>query len=182
MNMPARRLLVTHVIVAFLIVLPIVAVSSNAAAPPAKLKATKRAATPLTPEQRAVQALMKPMSLRDRVAQLVVVSANGAAYSSTSPEFERYRHWVADLHVGGITINNTSQYGLVRNAEPHALAIFLNQMQRLAKTPLLVSSDFERAASMRVSGGTRFPHSMAFGAAGDLAASRYEGLIAAREA
>ena len=55
-------------------------------------------------------------------------------------------------------------------------------MQRLAKTPLLVASDFERAASMRVTGGTRFPHSMAFSAAGDLAATRYEGLIAAREA
>jgi beta-N-acetylhexosaminidase len=45
-----------------------------------------------------------------------------------------------------------------------------------------VSSDFERAASMRVTGGTRFPHSMAFGAANDLAATKYEGLVAAREA
>jgi beta-glucosidase-like glycosyl hydrolase len=34
---------------------------------------------------------------------------------------------------------------------------------------------------MRVTGGTRFPHSMAFGAANDLAATKYEGLIAARE-
>ena len=122
------------------------------------------------------------MSLRDKVAQLVIVNANGDVYSTKSPDYEKYRHWVADLHVGGIIINNTSQYGLVRNAEPHVLALFLNQMQRLAKTPLLVASDFERAASMRVTGGTRFPHSMAFGAAGDLAATRYEGLIAAREA
>jgi beta-N-acetylhexosaminidase len=145
-------------------------------------KAPKPKAPPLTAEQRAVQSQMKSMSLRDKVAQLVVVTANGDVYSHTSPEFERYRHWIADLHVGGIIINNASQYGLVRNAEPHALAVFLNQMQGLARTPLLVASDFERAASMRVTGGTRFPHSMAFAAAGDLAATKFEGLTAAREA
>jgi beta-N-acetylhexosaminidase len=156
----------------------LLAVAAVAATP----KPPKPKAPPLTAEQRAVQAQMKSMSLRDKVAQLVIVTANGDVYSSTSPEFGRYRHWVADLHVGGIIINNASQYGLVRNAEPHALAVFLNQMQRLARTPLLVASDFERAASMRVTGGTRFPHSMAFAAAGDLAAAKFEGLTAAREA
>ena len=126
--------------------------------------------------------MMRSMSLRDRVAQLVIVTANGDVFSTKSPDYEKYRHWVADLHVGGIIINNASQYGLIRNAEPHALAVFLNQMQKLATTPLLIGSDFERAASMRVIGGTRFPHSMAFGAANDLAATKYEGLTAAREA
>ena len=122
------------------------------------------------------------MSLRDKVAQLVIVAADGDVYSTKSPDYEKYRHWIADLRVGGIIINNASQYGLVRNAEPHAMALFLNQMQKLARTPLLVASDFERAASMRVTGGTRFPHSMAFAAAGDLAATKFEGLTAAREA
>src|SRR5512142_2974130 len=145
-------------------------------------KTPKPKAPPLTAEQRAVQAQMKPMSLRDKVAQLVIVSADGDVYSTKSKDYEKYRHWVADLHVGGIIINNAAQYGLVRNAEPHALAVCLNQMQRLAKTPLLVGSDFERAASMRVTGGTRFPHSMAFGAANDLAATKFEGLTAARGA
>jgi beta-N-acetylhexosaminidase len=159
-----------RLMVAFLIALTV-----TAATPKPK-------SAPLTPEQRSAQALMKPMSLRDKAAQLVIVAANGDVYSTKSADYEKYRHWVADLHVGGIVINNASQYGLVRNAEPHALALFLNQMQRLAKIPLLMSSDFERAASMRVTGGTRFPHSMAFGAAGDLAATRYEGLAAAREA
>src|SRR5512143_2092877 len=137
---------------------------------------------PLTPQLRAAQAQLKQMSLRDKVAQLVIVVSNGDVYSTKSPDYQKYRHWVADLHVGGIIINNASQNGLVRNAEPHALALFLNQMQKMAKTPLLIASDFERAASMRVTGGTRFPHSMAFGAANDLAATRYEGLVAAREA
>jgi len=146
------------------------------------LFAAKPKPAPLTPEQRAVQALMKPMGLRDKVAQLVIVVSYGDVFSTKSSDYEKYRHWVADLHVGGIIVINVSQNGLVRNAEPHAMALFLNQMQKLAKTPLLVGSDFERAASMRVTGGTRFPHSMAFGAANDLAATKYEGLIAAREA
>ena len=42
--------------------------------------------------------------------------------------------------------------GTVRNAEPYAMAAFLNRMQRLAKIPLIVGGDFERGASMRVSG------------------------------
>jgi len=160
-----------------LVVITLIAVTVFAAS-----KAPKPKVPALTPEQRATQSQMKTMSLRDKVAQLVIVTANGEVYSTKSPDYEKYRHWVADLHVGGIIINNASQYGLVRNAEPHALALFLNQMQRLAKTPLLIGSDFERAASMRVTGGTRFPHSMAFGAANDLAATKFEGLTAAREA
>ncbi|MGH9559737.1 MAG: glycoside hydrolase family 3 protein, partial [Bryobacteraceae bacterium] len=86
------------------------------------------------------------------------------------------------LHIGGLIVNNRVQNGLVRNAEPHAMALFLNQMQRLSKTPLLVGADFERGASMRVLGGTHFPYSMAFSAARDRDASRYEGLVTAREA
>jgi beta-N-acetylhexosaminidase len=168
MNMRPRRLLVS-----LLITVGAIAAAS---------KTPKPKTPPLTAEQRAVQAQMKSMSLRDKAAQLVVVTANGDVYSTKSPDYQKYRRWVAELHVGGIIINNASQYGLVRNAEPHALAVFLNQMQRLARTPLLVGSDFERAASMRVTGGTRFPHSMAFAAAGDLAATKFEGLTAAREA
>jgi beta-N-acetylhexosaminidase len=45
-----------------------------------------------------------------------------------------------------------------------------------------VSSDFERGASMRVNDTTLFPHTMAFGAAGDPELARYEGLITAQEA
>lgn len=161
-----------------LLMLLLIAIAATGAVP----KPPKSKTPPLTAEQRAVQAQLKSMSLRDKVAQLVIVTANGDVYSTSSPDYQKFRRWVAELHVGGIIINNASQYGLVRNAEPHAMAVFLNQMQRLAKTPLLIASDFERAASMRVTGGTRFPHSMAFAAAGDLAATRFEGLTAAREA
>jgi beta-N-acetylhexosaminidase len=159
-----------------------VAKAATTKAGAAKAKAAVSKGPPLTADQRAAQALMRSMTLRDRVAQLVIAVCDGDVYSTHSKEYQKYAHWIRDLRIGGLIVNNAVQYGLVRNAQPHTMAVFLNQMQRMAKVPLLVASDFERAASMRVTGGTRFPHNMAFGAAGDLAATRFEGLTAAREA
>ena len=138
--------------------------------------------TALSVEQASARNLLNNMSLRDRVAQLVIGVAYGDVYSKESEDYKKYRHWVQDLHVGGLIVINEVEFGSARNANPFAMAVFLNQMQRLSKLPLLIGSDFERAASMRVTGGTQFPHSMAFGAGGDVSASQYEGLVTAREA
>jgi beta-N-acetylhexosaminidase len=155
----------------------LLAISAFGAKPSAKPKKP-----PLTAEQKAAQSLMKSMSLRDRVAQLVIGVAYGDVPSRRSKEYEKYRHWVRDLKIGGLIVNNHVQNGITRNAEPHAFALFLNQMQKLAKTPLIVGADFERGASMRVSDGPLFPYSMAIGAARDPQAARYEGAETAREA
>jgi len=136
----------------------------------------------LSAEQRAVQAMMRSLSLRDRVAQLVIGVCYGDVPSRKSPEYESYRHWVHDLHIGGLIVNNRVINGVARNADPHAMAVFLNQMQRLARTPLIVGADFERGASMRTTQGAKFPYDMAFGAARDLDAVRDFGLATAREA
>jgi beta-N-acetylhexosaminidase len=61
------------------------------------------------------------------------------------------------------------------------MAAFFNQMQRLARVPLLVAGDFERGASMRVSGTAKFPHNMAYAAAGDPKATEFLGAETARE-
>ena len=86
MNMVTRRLTIT-----FLVALAAIPLSIPAATP----KPVKSKSAPLTPDQRAAQALMKPMSLRDKVAQLVIVVADGDVYSTESPDYEKYRHWVA---------------------------------------------------------------------------------------
>jgi beta-N-acetylhexosaminidase len=122
------------------------------------------------------------MTLRERIAQLIVITSYGEAPSSRSAEFRNFVHAVRDLRVGGIIVVNRVVNGSVRNAEPYAMAAFLNRMQRLAKTPLLVGGDFERGASMRVSGTPKYPHLMAYGAAGDLKLTRELGLATAREA
>src|SRR5271168_1464258 len=155
----------------------ILCAAANAARPTAKVKRPA-----LTADQRVAQSLMRGMSLRDRVAQLVIGVCYGEAPGKKSKLYATYQRWVHDLHIGGLIVNNRVNNGLVRNAEPHAMALFLNQMQRLSKTPLIVGADFERGASMRVSAGARFPYNMAIGAAGDINAARYEGMATAREA
>ncbi len=84
--------------------------------------------------------------------------------------------------MGGLVLVNVANGRLIRRAEPFELAAFLNRAQRLARIPLIVAGDFERGASMRVDGTTVFPQAMAFGAAGDPQATRYEGEVTAREA
>src|SRR6185295_19087150 len=65
---------------------------------------------------------------------------------------------------------------------PANVAGFVNRMQGLAKTPLLVSGDLERGASMRIEATTVFPHAMAFTASRDPNTAFREGEITAREA
>lgn len=150
--------------------------------PPARAKSAPKATARVSAEDAAARALLNSMTLRDRVAQLVIGVVNGDVYSTDSAEYKRYRHWIADLRLGGLIVNNDVEFGSARNANPFAMAVFLNQMQRISKVPLIIGSDFERAASMRVTGGTQFPHGMAFGATGDVENSKYEGWITAREA
>jgi len=141
---------------------------------PAKSAPLKASAT--------VRRWMKTMTLRDEIAQLIFVAFHGAAPNSRSREYRNFMHQIRDNRVGGLILVNWSNGRVIQKAEPYAVAAFINRMQRLAKTPLMVSGDFERGASMRVDGTTVFPHAMAFGATGDPAYSRYEGEITAREA
>src|SRR5580698_4613789 len=152
------------------------------AAAAASKPAVKPKKPPLTPDQRAAQSILKSMSLRDRVAQLIVGTCYGDAPATKSAEYVKYKHWVHDLRIGGFIVANRIDHGAIRNAEPHAMALFLNQMQKMSKTPLLVAADLERGASMRVTGGAQFPYNMAYGAGRNLDEARYEGLATAREA
>ncbi len=122
------------------------------------------------------------MSQRDRIAQLISMACVGEMPATRSRDFQKFRHWVVDLHIGGMIVNNRVVGGQVRNAEPYAVATFLNRMQRLSRIPLIIQGDFERGPSMRVSGTPKFPYNMAYGASGDIEASRYEGAETAREA
>src|SRR3984885_11346259 len=130
----------------------------------------------------AVRQLMRSMTLRDKVAQLIIMPIYGEHANTRSAEFRKYLHFIRDLHVGGVIVTGHSLNGGVRNAEPYAMAALINRLQKLARTPLFVAADFERGASMRVNSTTAWPYSMAFGAAQDLAAVTEEGADTARDA
>jgi beta-N-acetylhexosaminidase len=125
---------------------------------------------------------MKTMTLREEVAQLVFIEFHGGSPNTRSRDYLKFVRLIRDTDVGGLILINTANARGVQKAEPYALASFLNRMQRLARVPLLVGADFERGASMRVSGTTAFPAAMAFGAAGDPELTRFEGEVTAREA
>ncbi|MDP2997541.1 MAG: glycoside hydrolase family 3 N-terminal domain-containing protein, partial [Bryobacterales bacterium] len=134
------------------------------------------------PERQAVRNWISRLSLRERVAQLVIVPFYGEAPGSATRAWRDFQHLVRDVRVGGLVLLNRVDNGVVRNAEPHALGAFLNRMQKQARVPLIVAGDFERGASMRVAGTPRYPHAMAYGAAGDTRATRAIGAATAREA
>lgn len=159
-----------------------IALAVSAAKPAAKSLKAKPGATAPSHEKQWVQRSLKPMTLHDLVAQLIVITSYGEAPSSRSAAYRDFVHQVRDVRVGGIIVVNRVVNGTVRNAEPYAMASFLNRLQRFARVPLIVGADFERGASMRVSGTTKFPHLMAYGAARDLALTRYLGAATAREA
>ena len=98
-------------------------------------------------ERGVAQRWLRTLTLRDKIAQLIIITSYGEAPSSRSQAFRDYVHAVRDLKVGGMIVVNRVVGGTVRNAEPYAMAAFLNRMQRLAKIPLLVGGDFERGAS-----------------------------------
>ena len=126
------------------------------------------ASVPLSPQDSAwVEATMRSLSPRDRVAQLIMPWVPGEYAAVGSPEYEQVRAWVEDDKVGGLVLS----IGL-----PLSYAAKLNHMQRIANVPLLVASDMENGTGMRLGGsyalpsmlpqggGTVFPPVMALGA------------------
>ncbi len=130
-------------------------------------RATAKSARPATASTAAVRGL----SLHDRIAQLFIVRGYGDYPSSTDPEYQRFLKWIRDDRVGGFIVAGRIRNGSVISAQPFEMATFINHIQRIATTPLLVGSDFERGASARVAETARFPYMMAFGAANDVAAT-----------
>jgi beta-N-acetylhexosaminidase len=118
---------------------------------------------------RWVENSLADLSLREKVAQLVMPWVGGDFTPHDSPEFDRLREWVEEDGVGGLIIS----VGM-----PHSYAAKINELQRLAVHPLLITSDMENGAGMRMAGiyslphllpqggGTVFPPVMALGATG----------------
>jgi beta-N-acetylhexosaminidase len=143
-------------------------------------KDSKRATDKSAPA--SVRQWTRTMTLRDKVAQLIIMPIYGELANTRSAEARKYQHFIRDLHVGGVIVTGHSLNGGIRNAEPYAMAALLNRLQKMARTPLFVGADFERGASMRVNSTTAWPYSMAFAAAKDLTGVGQEGADTARDA
>lgn len=148
------------------------AAAAAAAAPPAAASPGSPQLDPvLSAAARAwVEETLAGLSLRERVAQLVMVWMSGGYAPRDDEEFTRIESLVRDDAIGGIVISLGTPLGY---------AARLNRLQASADVPLLVGADFESGAGFRVSGvfalpnmlempgATVLPPAMALGAADD---------------
>src|SRR5258706_2533032 len=92
-----------------------------AGAPPPK-KVDAKPAAQVNP---VVRKWMQSMSLRDEVAQLIVMPIYGEAMHTRSANYRKYQHFVRDLHVGGGIVTGHVTNGSTRHAEAYAIGALL---------------------------------------------------------
>ena len=140
---------------------------------------------PLNDAARAwIAQTLAALTLRERVGQMLTVWLLGDYTSSTDPSYLEARRWVVEDGIGGVNMSLGS---------PFEVAAKVNDLQRLAKIPLLVSSDVEPGLG-RLEGGTFstsnytagaatvLPSEMAIGATGHGDNAELAGRITGREA
>jgi beta-N-acetylhexosaminidase len=120
-----------------------------------------------------VEETLRSLTLRQRVAQLVVVAAQSEYMNFGGERFGELRRLVADEGVGGI---------LVRGGSPNEVAALTNELQRAARVPLFVSADYERGLRMQMKSGTPFTNNMGVAATGDTEAAYRQARVIAEEA
>lgn len=134
--------------------------------------------------RRWIDQTLAGLSLRERVGQMVTVWALGDYTSTTDPAYVELRRWIEEDKVGGVIMSLGS---------PIEVAAKVNDFQRMAKIPLLISSDIEPGLG-RLEGGvfapntygggsaTILPNNMAIGATGNEANAFEAGRITGHEA
>ncbi len=142
---------------------------SPAVVPPQPVQFPPEAGAPVLD----VDAIISELSLRDKVAQLVMPWIAGTYASADDPEFARTLAWVDSLRVGGVLISIGS---------PLDIAAKLNYLQQRSSLPLLIGSDLESGTSFRFIGGTPFSPNMGVGASESEEAAYNIGRITALEA
>ena len=131
---------------------------------------TPRVATAATPteSQRWVDSTLASLSLRQRVGQMVMVWMLGDYTNTRDSSFAEVIRWVERDGIGGVSMSLGT---------PVEVASKLNELQRRARVPLLVSSDLEPALGrleggvfahymLDAGGATVFPSNMAIAATG----------------
>ena len=130
---------------------------------------------PFRPEVRPVPTLdelVAGLSVRDRIAQLVVPWIPGTYAAYDAEAFARMQMWVDSLRVGGLIVSVGS---------PLDIAAKLNRLQERSALPLLVASDLEGGTSIRFNGGTPLPPNMGVAATGSDSLAYQMGRITALE-
>ena len=167
MMIPRLHFAAAAILLASVSCAPAIVSHTPAAVPmPAKPVSTT---TPLTrTQQRWVDNTLASLTLRERVAQMVVVWMLGDYTSTRDSSYTQLVRWVEVDKVGGATVSLGT---------PVEVAAKLNDLQRHARVPLLVSSDLEPGLGrlesgvfthylLETGGATAFPPAMGIAATG----------------
>ncbi len=119
-----------------------------------------------------VRTKLSSMSLREKIAQMIISSVIPENLDEKSSEFKRLKKLCTDTKVGGF---------IFFKGDANDYARISNSLQQVSETPLLISADFERGTGMRVTDGMLFPNNMAIGATGNYDLAYKMGLEIARE-
>lgn len=125
-----------------------------------------------SPASELVKTKLASMTLREKIAQMIISSTIPENFSVGSAEFKKIKRLAENTKVGGFIFFKGSSTDYVRLS---------NHLQSFSETPLLISADFERGTKMRLTDGTLFPNNMAIGAADNKELSYKMGLEIARE-
>lgn len=112
----------------------------------------------LTVKDDDTERILGNMTLREKIAQMIISNSEGFSLDDNSAEFKRLKGLVENEKVGGFIFfkGNSLQE-----------ADLINKLQALSGIPLLMSADFERGTRMRLEDGSLFPNNMALGATRD---------------
>jgi len=119
-----------------------------------------------------VRDVKQNLTLREKIAQMVITYSDGYLPAENSKEFSRLSNLVINEKVGGIIFFKGNS---IQQAE------LTNKLQMLAETPLLISQDCERGTGMRLDDGSIFPSNMALGATWNKELAYQMGLQIAKE-
>ena len=108
-------------------------------------------------DERWVERTLRALTFDEKVGQLLVPVVRGGFRNVESEEFSVLRRDIVELHAGGYH---------VALGDPAGVAVLINEMQRAAKVPLMITADFEGGVGFVIPGATRFPLAMAIGATG----------------
>ena len=129
-----------------------------------------------------MEATLKKMTLREKIGQMLMPYYFGVFTSTDSASYKELLHEVEENHVGGFILGTQRGPLGVERSQVYPTAALTNELQKHAKTPLLIGADFETGTGMRIDEGTSFPSPMAVAAANDPKAAYTIGKITALEA
>ncbi len=121
-----------------------------------------------------IEKTLRSMTLGEKIGQMLIPAGPPAGNFRPidSDEMLAIRRNITEFHVGGY-----HTFG----GDPAANALVINEMQRMAKVPLLITADVEGGPAYVLFGATRLPLAMSFGAAGDPQLAYEAGKLTAQE-